>query len=79
MSMFDSHFQIIRQQFPQLTTRRLGTRGQSKYEFIISEISQNITLMNYIRILPICFDSIIRREHYTTTINILLHSNKLHA
>ncbi|XP_067856092.1 transcription factor RFX4 [Heptranchias perlo] len=25
--------QIIRQQFPQLTTRRLGTRGQSKYHY----------------------------------------------
>ncbi|KAI2567730.1 RFX4 isoform 10, partial [Pan troglodytes] len=24
---------IIRQQFPQLTTRRLGTRGQSKYHY----------------------------------------------
>lgn len=28
------HFtQIIRQQFPQLTTRRLGTRGQSRYHY----------------------------------------------
>ena len=26
-------FQIIRQQFPQLTTRRLGTRGQSRYHY----------------------------------------------
>ncbi|RWS24116.1 transcription factor RFX4-like protein 1, partial [Leptotrombidium deliense] len=25
--------QIIRQQFPQLTTRRLGTRGQSRYHY----------------------------------------------
>ncbi|CAM6031421.1 unnamed protein product, partial [Sphagnum compactum] len=24
---------IIRQQFPQLTTRRLGTRGQSRYHY----------------------------------------------
>ena len=26
-------FQIIRQMFPHLTTRRLGTRGQSRYHY----------------------------------------------
>ena len=29
--MWFSHYQIIRMKFPNLSTRRLGTRGQSKY------------------------------------------------
>jgi len=34
-------FQIIRQQFPQLTTRRLGTRGQSRYHYYGIAIREN--------------------------------------
>ncbi|OCT86209.1 hypothetical protein XELAEV_180199023mg, partial [Xenopus laevis] len=39
---------IIRQQFPQLTTRRLGTRGQSKYHYYgiaVKESSQYYDVM----------------------------------
>ncbi|XP_007893604.1 transcription factor RFX4 isoform X1 [Callorhinchus milii] len=39
---------IIRQQFPQLTTRRLGTRGQSKYHYYgiaVKETSQYYDVM----------------------------------
>ncbi|XP_077865030.1 uncharacterized protein LOC102802318 [Saccoglossus kowalevskii] len=39
---------IIRQQFPQLTTRRLGTRGQSKYHYYgiaVKEASQYFDVM----------------------------------
>ncbi|XP_063177292.1 transcription factor RFX4 isoform X3 [Chroicocephalus ridibundus] len=32
---------IIRQQFPQLTTRRLGTRGQSKYHYYGIAVKEN--------------------------------------
>ncbi|XP_055928084.1 transcription factor RFX4-like [Argiope bruennichi] len=34
---------IIRQQFPQLTTRRLGTRGQSRYHYYGIAIRENST------------------------------------
>lgn len=52
---------IIRQQFPQLTTRRLGTRGQSRFVFIVlfCFVSKSIinkflnTRMEYIYILQI--------------------------
>ncbi|KFO30260.1 Transcription factor RFX4 [Fukomys damarensis] len=48
---FRLHWQcreIIRQQFPQLTTRRLGTRGQSKYHYYgiaVKESSQYYDVM----------------------------------
>ena len=48
------HFiQIIRQQFPQITTRRLGTRGQSKY---VTQLDPSIVKIG-LQIEESCIDS----------------------
>jgi len=33
LNFIGSYEQLVRQKFPKITTRRLGTRGQSKYHY----------------------------------------------
>ncbi|KAK2709364.1 transcription factor RFX4-like isoform X2 [Artemia franciscana] len=70
---------IIRQQFPQLTTRRLGTRGQSRYHYYgiaIRETSQYYELMYSKNSLQSNVD--IKKEHRAGSVYYTPYTTGIH-